>query len=73
MQCFSLQWLENFWRHGDSAGPRSQYDAVSKLLLFCVPLALGMAGFQCAGGVRMADALYFCVCMYVLGSTTAST
>ena len=45
----------------------------SKLLLFCVPLALGMAGFQCAGGVRMADALYFCVCMYVLGSTTAST
>ena len=52
------------------SGPRSQYDAVSKLLLFCVPLALGMAGFQCAGGVRMADALYSCVCMYVLGYQT---
>lgn len=50
--------------------PRSRYDAVSKLLLFCVPLALGMVGFRCAGDERTADALYSCVCMYVLGYQT---
>ena len=47
-----------------------RHEMASKLILFCVPLALGMFGFHLAGNLRTADALYACVCMYILGYQT---
>ena len=41
-----------------------RHEMASKLILFCVPLALGMFGFHLAGNLRTADAPYACVCMY---------
>ena len=47
-----------------------RHEMASKLILFCVPLALGMFGFHLAGNLRTADALIICCAFFFLGIST---